>query len=227
MLILSADCESAGYDEWKGTYNVDCFKNLDANNVAYKDLTPGNWVNRQWWWMLCNEPYVLLPPFAHHTHTPTNISVYCSFEWWQDGAPLLRPTLVSRLMNPSYWRKQCPLLFPGAKGGIAQGRRASHVNKWTGGWDVTNTTRAMHTNGERDPWRDATLSSIFRPGGPVKSTEQLPVRLVKGGVHCSDLYSPNWEVNAEVRALAEDATAQMKRWVGGFYDEKKVAKPFE
>ncbi|KAJ4294699.1 hypothetical protein N0V88_004933 [Collariella sp. IMI 366227] len=203
--LLPGYCESAGYDEWKGTYNVDCFKNLDANNVAYKDLTPGNWVNRQWWWMLCNEP----------------------FEWWQDGAPLLRPTLVSRLMNPAYWRKQCPLLFPGAKGGITQGRRASHVNKWTGGWDVTNTTRAMHTNGERDPWRDATLSSIFRPGGPVKSTEQLPVRLVKGGVHCSDLYSPNWEVNAEVKALAEDATAQMKRWVGGFYDEKKVAKPFE
>ncbi|KAL2132698.1 hypothetical protein VTI74DRAFT_3461 [Chaetomium olivicolor] len=207
--LLPGFCEAAGYPEWKGTYNVGCFQNLNPSNVAYKDLTPGNWVNRQWWWMLCNEP----------------------FEWWQDGAPLLRPTLVSRLVNAPYWRKQCSLLFPTSQGGptygIAQGKRASFVNSWTGGWDVTNTTRAMHTNGQLDPWRDATLSSQFRPGGPVKSSEKLPVRLVKGGVHCSDLYGPNWDVNEDVRKLAEDATGQMKRWVGGWYEEKGVAKPWE
>lgn len=85
----------------------------------------------------------------------------------------------------------------------------------------------MHTNGQLDPWRDATLSSVFRPGGPVKSTEQLPVRLVEGGVHCSDLYGPNWEVNDKVKALAEDAAAQMKGWVGEWYEERGVAKPWE
>lgn len=85
----------------------------------------------------------------------------------------------------------------------------------------------MHTNGELDPWRDATLSSQFRPGGPLKSTKQLPVRLVKGGVHCSDMYGPNWAANDEVKALAEDAAAQMKGWVGAWYEEKGVKKPWE
>lgn len=49
-------CESAGYDDWQGTYNTGCYQNLNASNPQYKDLTLGNWINRQWNWMLCNEP---------------------------------------------------------------------------------------------------------------------------------------------------------------------------
>lgn len=54
-------CESAGYPEWNGTYNTGCLQNQNPDNVAYKDLSPGNWLNRQWFWMLCNEPYVPAP----------------------------------------------------------------------------------------------------------------------------------------------------------------------
>ncbi|KAK4109669.1 serine-type peptidase-like protein [Canariomyces notabilis] len=206
--VVAGFCEGAAdYPEWKGQNNTNCFKNQDPNNVAYKDLSSGNWVNRQWWWMLCNEP----------------------FEWWQDGAPITRPSIASRLVDPEYWRNQCPLLFPRVNGkamySLAHGKRARDVNKWTGGWDVTNTTRAMHTNGERDPWRDATLSSIFRPGGPVKSTEQLPVRLVKGGTHCSDLYQPNWQVNEGVKKLVGEVADNMERWVSEFYEEKGKQRP--
>jgi hypothetical protein len=111
--------------------------------------------------------------------------------------------------------------------GVIQGKRARDVNRWTGGWSVTSTTRAMHTNGELDPWRDATLSSSFRPGGPVKTTKELPVRLVKGGVHCSDLYAPNWEANEDVRRLALDAAREMKGWVGEWYEGRGVGKPWE
>ncbi|KAK4033369.1 serine carboxypeptidase S28-domain-containing protein [Parachaetomium inaequale] len=203
--ILPGYCEAAGYPDWKGKFNVGCFQNLNASNVAYKDLTPDNYINRQWNWMLCNEP----------------------FEWWQDGAPLTERTLVSRLVNPTYWRKQCPLFFPEGGYGLATGKRARDVNRWTGGWSATNTTRAMHTNGQLDPWRDATLSSAFRPGGPVKSSKQLPVRLVKGGVHCSDMYGPNWDANEEVRALALDAAGEMRGWVGEWYEERGVGKPWE
>ena len=158
-------------------------------------------------WMLCNEP----------------------FEWWQDGAPPFQPTLVSRLVTASYWRSQCPLLFPPEEDGpygVLKGQRARDVNRRTGGWHATNTTRAMHTNGQYDPWRDATLSSTFRPGGPVVSSDALPVRLVKGGTHCSDLYGSNWDVNEGVKQLALDATKQMEGWVGEFYEERKVAKPW-
>jgi hypothetical protein len=202
--VIPGYCESAGYAEWEGELNIECFKGLDPNNVAYKDLTPGNWVNRQWNWMLCNEP----------------------FEWWQNGAPLTEKTLVSRHVNNDYWRKQCPLHFPEGGYGLESGKRAKDVNRWTGGWDVTNTTRAMHTNGQHDPWRDATLSSAFRPGGPVHSSKQLPVRLVKGGVHCSDMYGPNWDANEDVKRLALDAAAEMKGWVGEWYEEKGVKKPW-
>lgn len=166
----------------------------------------------------------LKPPLHHANSHPTS-----SFEWWQDGAPLTRHTLVSRHVNLSYWHKQCPLLFPRSEGsyGLAEGKRARDVNRWTGGWHATNTTRAMFTNGELDPWRDATFSSKFRPGGPLKSSKQLPVRLVKGGVHCSDLYAPNWEANADVKKLALDAAAEMKGWVGEWYEERRTEKPWE
>ncbi|KAK4150729.1 hypothetical protein C8A00DRAFT_36670 [Chaetomidium leptoderma] len=205
--VIPGFCDGAGYPEWKGKYNVACFQNLNASNAIYKDLSVDNYGNRQWMWMLCNEP----------------------FEWWQDGAPLTRATLVSRHVNPSYWRKQCQLMFPPSEGsyGIIEGKRAKDVNRWTGGWSVTNTTRAMHTNGQLDPWRDATLSSAFRPGGPLKSTKQLPVRLVKGGVHCSDMYGPNWDANADVKQLAEEAAAEMMGWVGEFYEERGKGKPWE
>jgi len=50
------DCEATGYDEFKGKYNTDCFQALNASNPIYHDLTVANYPNRQWFWMLCNEP---------------------------------------------------------------------------------------------------------------------------------------------------------------------------
>ncbi|KAI0389296.1 peptidase S28 [Xylariaceae sp. FL0594] len=195
-LQLPGYCESYGLFE--GEYNTYCLQGLNASNPIYHDLTPENAGNRQWNWMLCNE----------------------AFEYWQDGAPLGLPTLVSRLVNKAYWRAQCPLWFPGHDFGLAKGKTAESVNRYTLGWFGTNTTRLMMTNGEWDPWRDSTFSSKFRPGGPLKSTEQLPVRLLKQGTHCSDLYGPNWAVNADAKKIADDQTAQMKQWVAGFYKQK-------
>ncbi|KAI1437330.1 serine carboxypeptidase S28-domain-containing protein [Xylaria sp. CBS 124048] len=194
---LPGACESYGY--FDGELNNECFQSLNASNPIYKDLTPSNTGNRQWNWMLCNEP----------------------FEYWQDGAPKGLPTLVSRLVNVDYWHAQCPLWFPGHDFGLAKGKSATSVNEYTGGWLATNTTRLMLTNGEWDPWRDSTYSSNFRPGGPLKSTDQLPVRYLKHGTHCSDLYGQNWAVNDDAKAIADEETAQMKEWVAGFYTQKK------
>jgi hypothetical protein len=124
-------------------------------------------------------------------------------------------------VNKAYWRSQCPLWFPGHAFGIANGKSAETVNKWTGGWFEKNTTRLMMTNSEWDPWRDATLSSKFRPGGPQESTPEFPVRYLKQGTHCSDLYGANWAVNADAKAIADDETAQMKEWVAEFYTQNK------
>lgn len=95
------------------------------------------------------------------------------------------------------------------------------MNKYTGGWFETNVTRLMMTNGQWDPWRDSTLSSKFRPGGPKQSTPEFPIRLVTEGTHCSDLYGQNWAVNPGVKAIADEQVANMDAWVQEFYDQKK------
>ncbi|KAK0617504.1 serine carboxypeptidase S28-domain-containing protein [Immersiella caudata] len=210
--MLPGFCEFYSPDAFSGKLNTDCLQLQNASNPIYTDLTVGSSGNRQWNWMLCNEP----------------------FEWWQAASPSdVVPTLTSRLVTPSYWRAQCALWFPPENdddGGvntttytysISQGKRAADVNAYTGGWFTTNTTRVMHTNGELDPWREATLSARGRPGGPVtgSSEEGVSVRLVKGGMHCSDMYAQNWEANEEVKRLMEEEVEEMKRWVGEFYQD--------
>lgn len=120
-------------------------------------------------------------------------------------------------MDVAYLELQCSYYFPTLE---LSTKSVETVNAYTGGWDVTNTTRLMYANGEFDPWRPATVSSELRPGGPLESTEQLPVRLVEGGVHCSDLYGQNWAVNEGVKAIADAEVAQMAEWVAEFYTQK-------
>jgi hypothetical protein len=144
------------------------------------------------------------------------------FEYWQDGAPEGHPSIVSRLVNVSYWRAQCPLFFPPSEGGygLLKGKRPEDVNAYTGGWFIDNTTRLMFANGGLDPWRDATVSSKFRPGGPKESTPEMPVRVIPGGIHCSDFYSQNWAVNPELQSIVNDEVANMQQWVNEFYEHK-------
>uniref|UniRef100_A0A8H7TUJ2 Uncharacterized protein n=1 Tax=Bionectria ochroleuca TaxID=29856 RepID=A0A8H7TUJ2_BIOOC len=91
-------------------------------------------------------------------------------KYWQTGAPKGQTTLVSRLVNVEYWESQCKSWFPEGGYGIEKGKTEADVNRYTGGWFAKNTTRLMDTNGQRDPWRDVTVSSIYRPGGPLEST---------------------------------------------------------
>lgn len=125
---------------------------------------------------------------------------------------------MSRLVDNAYWESQCALFFPEGGYGIAEGLDEEDVNKWTGGWDLTNTTRLMYANGQYDPWLDATVSARRRPGGPLESTEELPVRVIPGGVHCSDFYGLNWDANAEVKAIADEEVENLKQWVAEFYE---------
>ncbi|KAK4442205.1 peptidase S28 [Podospora aff. communis PSN243] len=207
--LLPGFCEAYSPEAFPGKLNTACLQLQNASNPIYTDITVGNRGNRQWNWLLCNEP----------------------FEWWQTASPSdTVSTLVSRLVTPQYWRAQCALWFPpeheedGNENGstytysITQGKRASDVNAYTGGWLATNTTRVLHTNGELDPWREATLSARSRPGGPVtgKVDAGVSVRLVKGGMHCSDLYAQNWEANEGIKRVMEDEVEEMRRWVGEF-----------
>ncbi|KAJ5732680.1 Peptidase S28 [Penicillium malachiteum] len=195
-VYFPGSCASYGY--WTGENNTACYDTYNASSPIFTDMTVSNVIDRQWQWLLCNEP----------------------FFYWQDGAPSDVQTIVSRTVNAEYWQRQCPLYFPTVNGytyGSAKGKTAADVNSWTKGWDLTGTTRLTWTNGQYDPWREAGVSSDYRPGGPLKSTTSAPVNVIPGGFHCSDLILDNAEVNAGVQKVVETEVAQIKAWVAEYY----------
>ncbi|KAK4642866.1 hypothetical protein QC761_401260 [Podospora bellae-mahoneyi] len=200
--VVPGFCAKSGYPEWQDENSTLCLQNMNASSLAFTDLSVKNWGNRQWWWLLCNEP----------------------FEWWQSAPPLSSsyPRVISEYVTAEYWASLCPRFFPNTTYTLAEGKTAGDVNVRTGGWDLTsNLTRTMNTNGQYDPWRDATLSSTFRPGGVVTEMEKdgLQVRLVKGGTHCSDLVGLNWEANAELDGLVDGVVDQLAWWIGQYHSD--------
>jgi hypothetical protein len=200
--------DTYGYECYNVSNSTWCFDTHDPTNPMFTDTSLSNTVDRQWMWMTCNEP----------------------FGYWQDGALPGRPTIVSRLVTAEYWIRQCGLFFPpgpnGQTYGIAAGRTEAEVNEYTGGWFIgsnasaTNgtksfeSTRLIYANGGFDPWREAGVSSDLRPGGPLQSTEQVPVAFVPGGFHTSDLVTENGVVNASCGAVIASIVEKLVDWVG-------------
>ena len=200
--FLPGFCESYGYDDFAGTINVECFNTYNTSSPLFTDYSVTNTFDRQWIWFLCNEP----------------------FAYWQDGAPLGRPSIVSRLASAAYNQRQCALWFPPEGNytfGAAAGKTVDDVNAYTGGWDIVNTTRLTWTAGEFDPWRTTGVASQFRPGGQLQSTAQHPVNVIPQGIHCSDLLLKNARANAGVQAVVDTEVKQIVEWVGEFYQGKK------
>ncbi|KAJ5235467.1 uncharacterized protein N7469_004635 [Penicillium citrinum] len=196
-IYLPGSCTKYGY--WSDNSTVACYDTHNASSPMFTDRSVNNTIDRQWQWFLCNEP----------------------FSYWQDAAPSGVQTLVSRTVNAEYWQRQCPLFFPEVNGhtyGSARGKTAAQVNSWTKGWDLTNTTRLIWTNGQFDPWRDSGVSSIYRPGGPLQSTSSAPINVIPGGFHCSDLLLRNGAANKGVQDIIDAEVAQIKTWVQEFYD---------
>lgn len=95
----------------------------------------------------------------------------------------------------------------------------------TGGWNHVNTTRFTWTNGELDPWRGATVSSDNRPGGPLKSTEEVPVHVIPKSAHCMDMLTKNAEVNEGLKEVYDAEIAQIQKWVSEYYTLKGIKQP--
>lgn len=111
----------------------------------FRDYTVGNAIDRQWNWMLCNEPFGYWQEYVfHHSYCIASANRFGS------GAPKNRPTIISRLIDSQYWQRQCALFFP-TEGkytyASANGATVERVNKYTKGWDLENTTRLIWTNG--------------------------------------------------------------------------------
>lgn len=193
---LPGYCESYGYDDWTGEFNVQCFDSYNSSWQIFTDWTPENAADRPWVWMTCNEP----------------------FFYWQGGAPEGVPTVMTRLATAEYYQRQCSLYFPTEGNNTfrsALGIREDYVNDRTDGWFNTDAPRLLYVNGEFDPWRSGSVASEFRPGGQFNGTEETPAILIEGSRHCNDLIMTN-SVHPPVAAAQEAAISQMKAWVEGF-----------
>ena len=97
------------------------------------------------------------------------------------------------------------------------------LNDHTGGWQERETKRLMWINGEFDPWRTASMASVFRPGGPLESTPQAPSIVMPGSRHCNDLRANN-AVNADVAKTQKTIVQQMAQWTKEFYAAGKFRR---
>ncbi len=103
-------------------------------------------------------------------------------------------------------------MFPETNGficGAQEGFTAEHLDLYTNGWDG-NFERVLFVNGEFDPWKSATVSSEFRPDGPLASTDSAPVFVIKNGNHCPELIIGE---TAEALDSYEDMLNIMGNWL--------------
>ncbi|KZT71695.1 hypothetical protein DAEQUDRAFT_723773 [Daedalea quercina L-15889] len=118
---------------WKQTYypyycgNEDvetCLGTYNASSPYYTDLAVNN-EGRSWNWIVCNQ-----------------------MGFFQDSAPDGMPTIVSRLIQPSYWERQCVLMFPEAFSSPPT-PRVTETNAAYDGWFV-KSNRLFFGNGESE-----------------------------------------------------------------------------
>lgn len=147
--------------------------------------------------------------------------VFGRFEWAQGWSSADTTGLHSRTAP---WQRNiydfCDKQFPAVNGityGLKAGRTYHRVNQYTGGWRDVRTERLLWVSGEFDPWREVTVSSSSRPGGPLKSTPQAPVFDIPGAAHCNDYVTANAET-AEGKVVFDGILAQFRTWLDEFYE---------
>ena len=99
------------------------------------------------------------------------------------------------------------------------------LNAKYGGWNP-NVKNLFFANGQRDPWRDATVSSDFHTR---ISTSSQPIA-VSDGFHCSDLSTAASVVDPTILTVQQEALSKIKEWLSAWtppstYREVKRDEP--
>ncbi|TCD70022.1 hypothetical protein EIP91_005274, partial [Steccherinum ochraceum] len=170
---------------------VDCLGTYDGTSAYYASTAIDN-SNRAWQWFVCNE-----------------------VGWFQESAPAEYPTLVSRILLPSYDQRQCTLMFPETFPTLRE-PTITLINTDYHGWNV-HVDHLFFATGRRDPWREATVSATTQH---IPSTSLQPIGL-SDGFHCSDLKMINGDVDPTVRAVQNQALASIKGWVADYKAQNK------
>ncbi|KAI0065743.1 hypothetical protein BV25DRAFT_1978526 [Artomyces pyxidatus] len=130
--------------------------------------------------------------------------------FFQDSAPLGKPSLVSRLVVPSGDERKCQAMFPGAFS-TPRDPMSNATNAAFGGWNM-KVDRLFFANGKRDPWRFATMSSDL---ASIKSTTMMPIA-ESNGFHCTDMISAYGDIDPTVDAVQKAGLANMKTWLASW-----------
>ncbi|KAJ7056562.1 peptidase S28 [Mycena amicta] len=169
----------------------ECWGTFDPNASFYSDIDPSN-TYRPWMWLICTQ-----------------------LAFWQDGDPTA-PSIVSRLVNVAYWERQCPLWFPEEAGvAVPNAAPVNQINAMFDGWYI-NQERMLFVNGQFDPWRSGSVSSLLPQAPRRHSTAQQPILLVKTGVHCWDMITSTAQANPNTKVVFDQVVAQMVAWMKAF-----------
>ncbi|KAG5729327.1 putative serine protease K12H4.7 [Termitomyces sp. T112] len=167
------------------TRSETCLGTYDPNQPYWTDISVDNAL-RSWSWIVCNE-----------------------VGYFQEGAPKGHPSLVTRLVQPSYDLRQCQLMFPEAFPEPPK-TAINKTNEVYKGWDV-KLDRLFFANGRRDPWKDATISAA-RLQHIVQTTPNQPIYL-SDGFHCSDLKTLDGQANSTIYDVQVAALKYFKTWL--------------
>lgn len=180
---------------WNSTYyqhvcgDADAETCLGTYNVSqsYWTSTAINNNERSWFWVVCNQ-----------------VGFYLG------GPPVGQPAIASRILTPEYSERQCVNMFPQKFSSPPQ-PAAAQVDEEYEGWGV-EVDRLFFANGQRDPWREVTVSSDFIY---KSSTDTQPI-YVGNGFHSSDLIMESGVVDASIAKVQSAALGYMKTWLASW-----------
>jgi hypothetical protein len=112
----------------------DCLDTHNPRSKMYTDESDGS---RAWLWQVCTE-----------------------YAYWQTGAPIWRPTIVSRKLDTAWYQRQCPLMF--GEHNVPKRPIWRDINREYEGWHVS-LDRVFWIDGEWDPWRTLSVQSDDAP----------------------------------------------------------------
>lgn len=110
---------------------------LDTHDPRSKMYTDDTDESRAWFWQVCTE-----------------------YAYWQTGAPVWRPTIVSRKLNTAWFQRQCPLMF--GEHQVPKRPIWREINEEYEGWHAS-LDRVYWIDGEWDPWRTLSVQSDDAP----------------------------------------------------------------
>jgi len=171
--------------ECQNQVNDDCLGTYNPTLSFYTNTTIDNSV-RSWQWLCCNY-----------------------FGFWNVGPPRGQQSLASHLITPAYGNRQCSYFFPHAfPNATSANPRTAAINNKYRGWNV-NVHRVFFSNGKKDPWREASVSSDSHRR---RSTPQMPIEITNG-MHSTDLFMANGDNDASVREVQMSGLRYMSEWI--------------